>query len=159
MAKKVQNAEKLGFGDVITLSDLTLTLIPLSPQEQEEKAKNQSENVTKTYSPAFSLCLLMVFHVLTAIQLIGTVKAESKGLVLLVFTLLIAIEWIYYFAMKAFRKTGLEVEIIAFFLSNMGFSVVSSSYSALLLKQFIAFVIGMVGFVLLGNFSKESRSG
>ena len=63
---------------------------------------------------------------------------------------LMAVEWLLYFAMRAFRRTGYEAEILAFFLSTLGFAVIASSNPGELKKQLICLVLGIAAFLAIG---------
>ena len=63
----------------------------------------------------------------------------------------------YYIVMRILVKTGIEVEMLAFFLSTIGFSVAASSKPGELYKQFFAFLLGFGLFILFGWFLRDLK--
>jgi len=63
--------------------------------------------------------------------------------------------WFYYFMMRSLRKSGFEVEAIAFFLTGLGLSVCASSAPDSLLKQLILTFCGVAVFVGLGLWLRD----
>lgn len=80
------------------------------------------------------------------------VNVESDALIRIPisFLVLCAVMWVYYLVVRSLRRTGFEVESIAFFLSTIGFAVIASSSPAALYKQLAAFGIGLAVFIVLG---------
>ena len=63
--------------------------------------------------------------------------------------------WLYYAALRATRCVGFEMETIAFFLSTLSLSVTASSAPGSLFKQFLAVLLGLVLFLVLGLFLRD----
>lgn len=59
----------------------------------------------------------------------------------------IALQWAYYvFAVTVLRICSFELEMLAFLFGSLGLAVVGSIYPQTVFKQFLAVVIGVVGF-------------
>ena len=63
--------------------------------------------------------------------------------------------WLYYAALRATRCVGFEMETIAFFLSTLSLSITASSAQSSLFKQFLAILLGLALFLVLGLFLRD----
>lgn len=95
------------------------------------------------------LILLTLFQVLTALQLVLAKGAEATVNIPLVFLGLTAVMWGYCLTLRAMRRVGFEMELIAFFLCTLSLSVTASTDPADLVKIFITMLLGLAGFMLL----------
>jgi len=66
------------------------------------------------------------------------------------FCALTVTQWFYYFFVRAIRRTGIEVETIAFFLCTLGMAVCASSTPEDMFKQIILNLAGIILFFMLG---------
>ena len=136
-------------GDNITLSEITLRFEGLS-HEQLEMLSSRRHRPGGTISPAFSLLILTIFQLLLAMQYLFYAKEEHIATVVMGFCALIFTQWFYYFFVKAIRRTGIEVETIAFFLCTLGMAVCASSTPGDMFKHIILTLAGIVLFFMLG---------
>ena len=117
----------VGFGDVISLGGVNFTLVPIT-KEQERIQASVRTRAGKEVSPALTLMLLSLFQVLACLQLVGFVQH---------------------------RRSGFDVETLAFFLTTMGVCVVSSSSPSALKKEMLAIFAGIAVFLILGWFLRD----
>lgn len=136
----------LRFGDVITMGGVNFTLIPLTKEQERIQAGTRTRAGHAVHQVP-TLLLLTLFQLLTAIQLI--LGGCDPALELTAFGGLIGLEWALYLALRAFRRTGFEVETLAFFLCTMGLAVVSSSAPESLIKELLAIVAGVCVFLVV----------
>jgi len=95
------------------------------------------------------LLLLTVFQLITYAQVLFNSEAINSRL-LIVFGVYTAVEWLYFIITRLVTgRTGMELEMIAFFLSGIGLVVSASVQPDFALKQFVAILIGLVGFIVL----------
>lgn len=102
--------------------------------------------------PINNFALLMVLSVFQLLS--GTAAAGGTGTfevkVLLCTLALIVLEWLYvsvfYFAM---HRRNFELEFIAFFLSGVGITVISSIKPDDAFKQLLMLIAGVIGFIVL----------
>ena len=140
-------------GDTITLGGVPLVFLPQTVGEREEQeAKRQAERPASIW-PSF--LWLTVFQVLACFQLIVAAGTEASVGIPLAFLGLTAVMWIYFAVLRASRCVGFEMETIAFFLSTLSLSVTASSAPGSLLKQFMAILLGLVLFLILGIFLRD----
>ncbi|MBQ6708302.1 MAG: FtsW/RodA/SpoVE family cell cycle protein [Clostridia bacterium] len=101
------------------------------------------------------LLLITVFQIISFIQVI--LKTEDIDLKTLgVFSGYIVIECLYFLiAWLVTKKTNFELEMIAFFLSGIGLAISASVEQDFAFKQFVAIILGLVGFVVLNLILKD----
>ncbi|MGI6029262.1 MAG: FtsW/RodA/SpoVE family cell cycle protein [Candidatus Heteroscillospira sp.] len=136
-------------GDSITLSDISLKFEGLSG-EQLEMLSSRRHRPGGTISPAFSLFILTMFQFFLSVQYLFSSDEKYTASILLAFCALSVTQWCYYFIIRAIRRTGLEVETIAFFLCTLGTAVCASSTPEDMLKQMVLTLAGIILFFLLG---------
>lgn len=139
----------LEYGDTISLGGVKVTLVPFS-REQESRQAAARTLAGRQIRPAITLFYLTLFQVLTMMQLLFQVKPAETPTVALAFGSLTALQWLLFWAMRAFRRTGYEIETIAFYLTTLGFAVIASSAPGELFKQLLCVGMGLVLFLAVG---------
>ena len=142
----------VGFGAVISLGGVNFTLVPIT-KEQERIQASVRTRAGKEVSPALTLMLLSLFQVLACLQLM--LHVEQLGLVAGAFGMLLAAQWALFLLMRLARRSGFDVETLAFFLTTMGVCVVSSSSPSALKKEMLAIFAGIAVFLILGWFLRD----
>lgn len=149
----VDGVTPVKLGDTITLGGVPLVFLPQTVEEREElESKRRAEQPAAMW-PSF--LWLTVFQVLACLQLIVAAGTEASVYIPLSFFGLTAVMWLYAAVLRASRCVGFEMETIAFFLSTLSLSVTASSAPGSLLKQFIAILLGLVLFLVLGLFLRD----
>jgi len=139
----------LHYGDTFSLGGVDFNLVPIT-EEQESIQASERTRAGREIRPGTTLFYLTLFQILAALQLMLNVDAKDVSEVGAAFVGLMAMEWLLFWSMKAIRRTGYEVESIAFFLTTIGLSVVASSRPAALSKQLVCVLIGIVVFLFIG---------
>lgn len=142
----------VGFGDEIALGGVAFTLVPIT-KEQERIQASARTRAGREVSPALTLALLSLFQVLTCLQLM--LHVEQLTLVAGAFAVLLAAEWGLFALMRLARRSGFDVETLAFFLTGVGLCVVASSEPEALKKQMLAVLAGIALFLILGWFLRD----
>ena len=151
--ERVEASAPVKLGDTITLGGVPLIFLPQTVAEREaQEAKRRAERPAAIW-PSF--LWLTVFQVLACLQLIVSAGQAATAAIPLAFLGLTAVMWIYYAALRATRCVGFEMETIAFFLSTLSLSVTASSAQGSLFKQFLAILLGLVLFLVLGLFLRD----
>lgn len=143
----------LSAGSLLRFADIEARFLVTRPKDTK---RNTNQKVAQLLRPVHTLILLSVFIFLTAIELISG-GVVDKTSVIVCFGGLCAIMWSYYAVMRILVKTGVEVEMLAFFLSTIGFSIAASSNPNELYKQFFAFILGFGLFILIGWFLRDLK--
>ncbi len=109
----------------------------------KEKKKHRLNN-------AFVLLLITVFQLISAVQTVFDSDGEIRQDIVFVFGAYIVIEWLWLITSRAaFKRKSFELELIGFFLTGIGLTVVASVFPGDLIKQFVAFLLGLTVFELI----------
>lgn len=135
-------------GDVISIGTEQLTLFPISLEEQRNNTNYRIEK-SKPLSPWSCLTALSLFQILTALQLIIALGDDCPSALPLCMLGLCGVMWAYFLFMRFLRRTGFEMELIAFFLSTLSLAVTASAAPESVLKQLIAILLGLMVFIAL----------
>ena len=144
--KPVEFAE-LKFGDVLSLGGVQFTLVPITAEQEKIQAETRRQQKLQV-TPSLTLLILTLFQLLVCFRLV--LGCGRRPEILLAFLGLISVEWALFFGLKLMRRRGFDVETLAFFLTTMGFAVVSTSTPDGLKKEFLALCAGIVLFLFLG---------
>lgn len=143
-------------GDTLTLADVSLSFISLTRAERSSLSEERTQP-GHLVSPGLSFLLLTLFQLILAMQQLLSTSEEYRTMVALSYLALCLLMWSYYLIMRAIRRSGFEVETIAFFLSTLGLLVAASSTPEALLKQLLLLIAGIVLFILLGWWLRDLR--
>ena len=149
----VSGAEPVHLGDTITLGGVPLVFLPQTVAEREALEDQRYAERPAAMWPSF--LWLTVFQILACLQLIVAAGPEASVWIPLAFLGLTAVMWLYAGILRASRCVGFEMETIAFFLSTLSLSVTASSAPASLFKQFVAILLGLILFLVLGLFLRD----
>ena len=149
----VNGSAPVKLGDTITLGGVPLIFLLQTVAEREElEARRRAERPAAIW-PSF--LWLTVFQVLACLQLIVSEGSEATVGIPLAFLGLTILMWLYFVALRATRCVGFELETIAFFLCTLSLSVTASSAQESLFKQFLAILLGLGLFLVLGIFLRD----
>ncbi len=151
----VAGQSPLAYGDVLGLGGVETVLLPASAEDKTARRERAKES--RPASPWPGLVLLTVFQGLCALQLTIAAGTEARLVLPSAFLCLALVMWVYFLAMRLLRRVGFEMETIAFFLSTLSLAVTASSAPDALFKQFLALLLGLVLFVVLGVFLRDLR--
>lgn len=143
------NGAPVRSGDTIKLSGKELVFEDISAAKRAQLEAGRTP-AGRNVGPGLTLFGLTVFQAFLLLEHTVTASAEYAASIILGFLALILIEWFCYFAMRSVRRNGFEVEILAFFLTTLGLSVVASSAPAEMFKQVVLIIAGVVMFFIMG---------
>lgn len=111
-----------------------------------DKVKQKGKNVNL----AIMLAVVTLFQLICAITLISKGDSENRMRIIITFGGYLLAEYAYFIGARLILgRRGFEVELIAFLLTGVGLSITASVYPQLAIKQLIATLIGIAGFVVL----------
>lgn len=145
---------EIGYGDLIDLNGLEVTLVPITDEEAEYVASCRT-NPKHVVSPALSLIFLSIFQFFTVVQLMIASDVDVYLGIISSFLGLFVLMWGLFFFNKAMHRSGFEVEIIAFFLCTLGLAVIASVDPGELTKALVSIVMGIVIFMVIGFCMRE----
>ncbi len=123
-------------------------LEPITHRQEVIQASSRTK-AGREITPGATLFLLTLFQALTTLQLLMQLDAEYLHTVAISFAGLAAAEWILFFLTRLLRRSGFEMETMAFFLSTIGMSVVTSKVPSSAIKQFAALVLGIILYIAI----------
>ena len=142
--QKIEGKSYLKNGDVINMGGLEFTL-------EESKYKYIKDKSGAFGKPSYGviLILLAVFNIVSLLLNIRP-DGEYNVQVVLTYIIFIAMQWLYYvFASFVLKIYNFELEMIGFMLTSIGLAIIGSMYPGAVLKQFLAVVLGLVGYCVL----------
>ena len=105
---------------------------------------------TKNVNLILMLFVITLFQLTCLFTLVSKASSEHKTGIILTFGIYILVEYIYFIGARLLlKRKGFEVELIAFLLTSIGLSITTSVYPDKALKQLVAVLIGIFGFVFL----------
>lgn len=128
------------FGDIIEIGGLQLKLIPSEVTDIYSSSKKKKRGFS-------SAVLLTCIQGIMLLELLYHYLDDFKPFILISFGVLFVIEWIY-FLVHSFND-NINIEILGFFLTTLGFSVAASATPDNMLKQLITAVLGIGCFIVL----------
>ena len=146
--KHIDKQKQVKYGDRITIGGAELTLVAPTATEVMDDCQ-VSEVPSVTVMPLITQIFLSLFSLLCLLALLINARINPY-LLLTVFSGINGVMWAYYGLMRMIRRSGFEIESLAFLLTILGFCTAASSAPYSLLKQFAAFVIGVFLFLFVG---------
>jgi len=144
----VEDSCALTDGDVISVAGNELVLAEITPEE-DEKQRACRTIPGKQIRPSRTLAWLSAFMIILAGELALSQRGEYGLAILLGFFWLLILMWFSWFFFRSIRRTGFEIETLAFFLSALGLAVIASGAPAEMYRQNIAITLGLLGFFVL----------
>lgn len=104
----------------------------------------------KNVNLAIMLAVLTLFQLICGATLLSKCEEEFRNNIIITFGIYILVEYAYFIGTKLIlKRRGFEVELIAFLLTGVGLSITASVYPELAIKQLVAVIIGIAGFIVL----------
>ena len=138
--------EVVSFEDTISLGGVMFQLVPITKKQEVIQASVRTR-AGGEIRPMATLVLVTLFQILVALQLMF--RMEDPVQIAAGFGLLMAMEWALFVFTRMLRRTGFEVETIAFFLTTIGLAVIASDDPGELTKQLICIGAGLVVFLVV----------
>ena len=137
------------YGDRIDLGGVEMILAPVTQEEVEDQIATRAKPQSLGW-PGLTLFFLTLFQLFTAFQFVTHLDADAMSSAVLGFTALIGVEWLLFLALRLARRSGYEVETLAFFLTTIGFAVIASDDASKMGKQLICLVGGVLIYLIIG---------
>ncbi|MBQ4156123.1 MAG: FHA domain-containing protein, partial [Clostridia bacterium] len=128
------------FGDIIEIGGLQLKLTPCEMVDISSSSKPQKRGVA-------TAILLTVIQAIMFLEIMIHFMPEIKIYIPIAFGGLILVEWVYFLIHRF--KNNINIEILGFFLTTVGFSVAASYSPDNMLKQIITAGVGLFAFIIL----------
>lgn len=152
--KKVNYQRAITVGDKVTVGGVDLYFFPASAEELRQQTQRR-QRPGRRFRPTTTLAYLTAFQGLLLLELVYAKGAEFTSVLIGCFGVLCAAMWGLYALYRLFRRTGFELESLAFFLTSLCLCVTASSSISTLPKQTASVLLGLLAFVLLGLFLRD----
>ncbi len=143
----------LHHGDTISIGGVDMQFLPISRDQEIQIFKMRTKASSGWYSIA-NLLLLTIFQVLSCLRF-WLSGPEHIGSILMGYCGLVMLEWALLMFYVFIGRSAFEVETIAFFLCSMGMAAICAVKPGETVKQLLAIVLGLVGFLAVGWSMRE----
>ena len=140
------------FGDKIALGGVEFLLVPITPEQERIQAEVRTRP-GRSEKPVLVLLILTLFQLFAVLAFVAHGKLAAQ--IAPPFLGLICLEWALLGFYKLLRRSGFDVENLAFFLCTLGLCVIASSAPKELWKEFLAICMGVAFFLILGLFLRN----
>lgn len=149
--KPLDGPTPVRIGDALAFGGAKCVFHAATAQEERDRAQARRDLRAGLHSTV-SVLLLTVFVALVASQ---HLLAGAGAAVTAVFGALLALLWGSYAVTRALRRTGFEVETLAFLLTAVGFGVCATSDPGSLWKELVCLAAGLVLYFLIGAYLRD----
>lgn len=146
--EQIEGSRKFHEGDILTMGGVDLALKELDPDEVREQS-SQRTKPGRFVKPSGTFFFITIFQVLLCLQHCISAGGELTAALPLSFLALTGMMWGYFLFFRSLRRTGFEVESLAFFMSSIGLSVVATDSPGELMKQVVLLAAGLLGFIII----------
>jgi len=146
---RIGGPEPIDTGDILSLGGVDTVFVKASADHERLQAQER-ERPGRVFRPAATLLALTLFALLLGFQMCISAGDKLNISVPAAFLALILILWLTYIVTRAMRRTGFEIETLAFYLCSLGFSVVAGSNPGSLYKTVLCLVMGVALFWVVG---------
>ena len=136
-------------GDEIELGGVKMYLEPITAQQEERLAQLRTRASSGAASMG-NLLLLTLLQGLCCLAFLLNGDPEYAGDILLGFGAIFAAQWMVLLFYASIRRSGFEIETIAFLLCTMGMNVIAATVPGEALKQLVAMALGLAVFFFVG---------
>lgn len=136
-------------GDIINLSGEIIRFKSITT-EARQNLEAERTRAGHRISPFVTLFELTLFQIFLLLQHAMSSSESDLQSISFAFLALIIIQWCCYNAMRIMRRSGFEVETLAFYLSSLGLSVVASSTPGDMYKQVLLLLVSVSLFLITG---------
>ena len=135
-------------GDIISMGGVEVTFTASTAAEELAQAKKRTRPGRKI-SPGLNLLLLTLIQVVLCTELLIAYGAESGVPITVTFAALCLVMWLIYSLYRILRRTGFEIETLAFFLTTLCMTVTANKAPGDLYKQLMCMGMGLFFFFAL----------
>ncbi len=135
--------------DVITIGDVSLTLFPIT-QQQEAHLGTLRTKASTAMDGVFNLICLTAIQVLVCLAYLMNGRPGSGQDVLFGFGGIVFCQWLLFIFYLIIKRTSFELETIAFFLCTMGMTAIAVVVPWEAGKQLTSMLLGLLIFLVVG---------
>lgn len=154
--RRVVGERRVSSGDEIIIGDTTILFHARNVSEEKAQAMARTRP-GRVIGPGTTLMFLTEFQALLCIAHCIAIRDNFDPVVPIAFAALSVLMWAVYFFTRAMKRSGFEVETLAFFLCTLGMSVAATSAPEALYKQVIFTLAGVLLYFGIGWFLRDLR--
>ena len=143
-------------GDVLNLGGSIARFYDITT-EKHASLESARTVAGHSVSPALTLVYLSVFQLLLLTEHLIFAEAEHILPIAAGFAATAALQWLCYYAMRLMKRSGFEVETLAFYLSTLGMSVAAGSTPEDMYKQILLLCVSVFLFLINGWWLRNLR--
>ena len=152
--KELREPSLVRSGDTLTFGGVNTVFVASTLRDEETQAELRRRPGTRIH-PGATLILLTAFILLLGLEYTLNAGAEVSFAVPAVFLTLLLLVWSCYVITRALRRTGFEVETLAFMLTAVGFGVCAGSDPDALVKELVCLTAGLALYFALGWYLRD----
>lgn len=145
---RIQESARFREGDLLNMGGVELTIKELGQDEIKQQNKDRTKP-GRFIKPSGTMLFITIFFALLCAQLCISSESDFTVSLPLSFAGLTAVMWGYFFLIRGMRRTGFELEALAFLLSGIGLAVVATSSPDEVMRQVTLTVAGVVLFLVV----------
>lgn len=138
----VLSSSPLTARDILTFGNVETCFLPYTAEEERSQAQRRVRP-GKNYSPSVTTLLMTLFDLALWYPLWMGADPEMQNAVTVAFVGLVWMMWVLYLIYRVFRRTGFELETLAFFLSSLCLTITASTAPSGLFKQLVSIGLGL----------------
>lgn len=135
--------------DEIELGGVKMYLEPITEQQEQRLSQLRTKASSGAVS-AVNLLMLTLFQAMCCLAFLLNGDPQYAGSILLGFSGICAAQWLLLLFYACIRRSGFEIETIAFLLCTMGMNVIAATVPQEAMKQLVALGLGLVVFFFVG---------
>ena len=135
--------------DEIELGGVKMYLEPITAQQEERLAQMRTKASSAAVS-VMNLLLLSLLQMACCLAFLVNGSMEFAGDIVLGYGGILAAQWLLLIFYACIRRSGFEIETIAFLLCTMGMNVIAATVPQEAMKQLIALGLGLGVFFFVG---------
>lgn len=147
--RKICGSSPLHTGDTVSFGSVAAVFTAATVNDECVRAMSRRRPGARI-SPGLTLMLLTIFTALLGLAHCAANWEALNTAVPVAFLALIVLMWTVYAVTRSLRRTGFELETLAFFLTSVGFGVCASSAPGEIVKELVCLAAGIVLYVLIG---------
>ncbi len=145
--KKVNYQRAITVGDKVTVGGIDLYFFPASAEELRQQTQRRHAAPAALFRPTTTLAYLTAFQGFCSWSWVYAKGAEFTSLLMGCSVYCARPMWGLYALYRLFRRTGFELESLAFFLTSLCLCITASSSISTHAKQTVSVLLGLFAFV------------
>ena len=135
--------------DILTVGGIDMHLQPIS-RKQELRLTELRTKATNPLDSVVNVLLLTFIQLLICLSYLLTGATEYMGNIMIGFSGIVICQWLLLIFYLIIRKPSFEIETVALFLCTMGMAAIAAVKPDEIIKQLIAFVLGLCAYLGIG---------